>query len=244
MNSLQTGLASLLLELGVVQFGDFRLKAHREGYPNMDPSPFFINLRTADDGGPLLLDQAREIGFQTGLIIAERVPALLACPPKFLAGIMRAGGPLAEGMISVFPEGQVNLLYIAKTGGKESGYGEVKGTCNSGDAGFLVDDVVTDSKSKEQANVVMRECGLTSSGCIVVVDREAGGAEKMAKAGIPIHAAFTLTNLMTCYRDQGAIDDAMFERIMGYGAYQQSYMAANPPVLDTSGPIQTGHSLR
>ncbi len=231
MNSLQVGLANYSLEHGVVQFGEFRLKAHREGFPNMDPSPFFINLRTEEDGGPLTVEQAQEIGFQTGLIIAERVPALLACPPKFLAGIMRAGGPLAEGMIRVFPEGKVNLLYIAKTGGKESGYGEVRGSCNSGDAGFMVDDVVTDSKSKEQANVVMRECGLTSSGCIVVVDREAGGAERMAKAGIPIHAAFTLTNLMTCYRDQGAIDAAMFERVMAYGAYQQEYMATHEKVV-------------
>lgn len=228
---LQRSLAAMLLQLGVVQFGEFSLKAHRSGWSRMRISPFFINLRIIEDGGPLTHDQAVEIGYQGGQILRERVPAWYNSPPSWVAGIPRAGRPLADGVMKTFPDEKVTQLILRKQAGKESALSSsVEGNLVPRSHGFLVDDVITDSRSKEEAIAVMRANQLVTANCIVIVDREAGGADKMAKAGSPVLAVFTLTSLMQAYLDDGSITPKQHAEIMGYESYMQGYMATHLPV--------------
>lgn len=61
---------------------------------------------------------------------------------------------------------------------------------------FLIDDVATSGKSLLWAVSVARACGLKISGAAVVVDREEGARNNLAKQGIKLESIFKLKELL------------------------------------------------
>jgi orotate phosphoribosyltransferase len=59
----------------------------------------------------------------------------------------------------------------------------------------VVEDVVTSGGALLSAVDALREAGLHVSAAICVVDREEGGAEAIAAAGVPFRALFTTSQL-------------------------------------------------
>jgi orotate phosphoribosyltransferase len=60
---------------------------------------------------------------------------------------------------------------------------------------LLVEDVVTTAGAALAAVDVLRAAGAEVLGALVVVDREQGGAEAFAAAGVPYQALFTKSSL-------------------------------------------------
>jgi orotate phosphoribosyltransferase len=81
-----------------------------------------------------------------------------------------------------------------------------------------VDDLVTGADSKLEAARRLETAGLVVRDIVVLVDREQGGADQLARAGYTLHAAVRLSDLLAVYRRTGAIDDEMDRRIAEYFA--------------------------
>lgn len=222
----KTNFAVLMYLMGVVQFGSFRLKLHRSGWPDMDESPYFVNFRIEEDGGPLTSDQARFVGQQLGYWYQDNVP-IMDPNSRFIAGIPRAGTLLAEGFQSVMPE--IVLAKMNKEGGKESEIkASIEGNIVPKSLGLVVDDVATDGGSKIEVDERIRGCGFGVDRFIIVVDR--GGVSELREKRYNIEAMYGLPELMGIYRERKIISTDQHTRILGYDAYVKEYKASHPPV--------------
>jgi|AP45_3_1055517.scaffolds.fasta_scaffold36006_1 orotate phosphoribosyltransferase len=72
---------------------------------------------------------------------------------------------------------------------------EVPNTLSPGDRIVAVDDTVTTGGSTMKAIEALREAGYTVEHAVCVVDRGQGGQEKLAAAGVTLHALYSLDEL-------------------------------------------------
>lgn len=72
---------------------------------------------------------------------------------------------------------------------------QIEGVLVAGDRVVVVEDVVTTGGAVLAAVEVLREAGAEVLGALVVVDREQGGADAFAAAGVPYRALFTKSSL-------------------------------------------------
>jgi orotate phosphoribosyltransferase len=78
---------------------------------------------------------------------------------------------------------------IARKGAKEySTAKRVEGELRTGERVIVVEDVITTGAQAIQAANLVRDEGATVLAIVAVVDREQGGAEKIAEAGYPLRA--------------------------------------------------------
>ena len=137
--------------------------------------------------GELIAAVASEVG-------AEAVggPATAAIPPSCAAIAVPAGAHL----VAFFVRGQR----------KEHGLQRwVEGPVEAGTRCLVVEDTVTTGGSTAQAIERIREEGLEVAGVVAVVDRLAGGAERIeAAAGAPYRALVTIDELYPERPDRAA----------------------------------------
>src|SRR5262249_21606568 len=91
-----------------------------------------------------------------------------------------------------------------------------RGRVPAGRAGVLIDDVITDGGAKLEAAQPFREAGLLAEDVLVLVDREQGGAEQLAHAGLRLHACYTLRRLLGHLEQGGQISPDTWERVDRY----------------------------
>jgi orotate phosphoribosyltransferase len=72
---------------------------------------------------------------------------------------------------------------------------QIEGALASGERVVLVEDVVTTGGAAIGAVSTLREAGVDVIGALAVVDREEGGADAFARAGVAYKALFTRTSL-------------------------------------------------
>lgn len=136
--------------------------------------------------GELIAAVAHEIG-------AEAVggPATAAIPPA-CAAIAVSGG---EDLVAFF----------VRSSRKEHGLQRwVEGPVEAGVRCLVVEDTVTTGGSTAQAIERVKEEGLEVAGVVAVVDRLAGGAEKIeAAAGAPYRALVTIDEIYPDRPDRG-----------------------------------------
>ena len=83
-------------------------------------------------------------------------------------------------------------LFVRVDAAKAYGTGRaVEGVLEPGDAIVLVEDVVTTGGASLTAVDVLKAAGANVLAVIAVVDREQGGTQRFADAGIPFRAIFT-----------------------------------------------------
>jgi orotate phosphoribosyltransferase len=110
-------------------------------------------------------------------------PATAAIPPA-CAAIAVPGG---EGLVGFFVRGQRKKHGLQRW---------VEGPVKSGDRVLVVEDTVTSGGSTVSAIERIREEGLEVAAVLAVVDRLAGGAERIeAAAGAPYRALVTIDEL-------------------------------------------------
>lgn len=110
----------------------------------------------------------------------------------YLAPLEMGGIPIATAMAMLNKKSMVFVRKEAKEYGtaKLAEGPEIKDTTL-----LIVEDVVTSGGQIILSANDLRERGAKITDAICVIDREAGGKEKLAEVGIKLHALFTMTDL-------------------------------------------------
>ena len=108
------------------------------------------------------------------------------------------------------------LIYMRKEV-KAHGLGkEIEGEWQAGERVVIIEDLITSGGSTIQTADRLRAAGLVVEEAIVLIDREQGGVEKLAAAGIRAHSVFTLSALLDALLAQGRLSAATRREIAAF----------------------------
>jgi uridine monophosphate synthetase len=184
-----------LVDLGAVRFGNFTLASGIQ-------SPIYIDLRLLVSR-PKLLARA-----------AEAYAARLAgVPCDRIAGVPYAALPIGTAVAIAADK---PLIYPRKEV-KEHGLGKlIEGAWAAGDRVAIIEDLITSGGSTIATAETLRAAGLTVEHALVLIDREQGGAAKLAQAGIAAHAVLTLTQILDILTEAGQLDAARRQEVLTF----------------------------
>ncbi len=174
-----------LFEIGAIRFGEFTLKSGIR-------SPFYIDLRVVI-AYPEVLGRIGQL--MTTLVRRCRVDRI--------AGIPYAGLPLA---VATSLAGNFPLIYARR---EEKAYGtkrRLEGLFRPGERVVVIDDIITDGASKLEAIEPIEEAGLVVRDLVVLVDREQGGADRLAARGYTLHSVLTISECFDELERAGLVD--------------------------------------
>lgn len=177
-------LADDLLSAGCIRFGEFTLKSGVQ-------SPIYIDLRRLASYPGLL---AR--------VAAAYRPLLSALEYDRLAGLPYAALPIATAVALQTGKAMIYPRKEAKTYGTRA---PVEGVFEMGETVVVLDDLATTGGSKFEAIESLESVGCIVRDVVVLVDRQSGAGEALAKAGYRMHAVFTLTDLVDYWLGRGKI---------------------------------------
>lgn len=192
----QAKVAEALYESQLIKFGEFTLKSGLK-------SPFYIDLRQA---------QSYPETFHT---IVETYGQMLEDVDStvLLAGVPEAGTPLAAATGYATKRKLVQPRKVVKDHGTKS---SVEGAFNEGDRVVMLDDLITKGDSKLEAINQVESAGLAVERFIVLVDREQGGMETIAKAGYNIEAAVKVSSIIELLHASGKISAEQKDTILSF----------------------------
>ena len=158
-------LSEALKSCGALQFGEFTLASGAK-------SDYYIDIKKASTNpevlrliAKLMAQKMRDEGIQ-----ADRI-----------AGVVLGSVPLATALAL---ETGIPYVMIRKEK-KDHGTGKlIEGDLEAGDRVLVVEDVITTAGSSIKAIGTLREAGAEVKYVISVIDREGGGAENLAEAGV------------------------------------------------------------
>lgn len=165
----------------------FKFNLHKE-HPEAPLSPNYVNLRN--------IFRDCEMRF---MIAALLTPYIMRVKPDRLVDLPESVSPLVTTLSDITGIDMISVRSEAIKGkGKDHGVSNIiNGFFELGQTALIVDDVVSSfAFTKLKAISVLRKVGLSLiSDVCVVIDREEGGAEKLAKEG------FGLVSLLGLHTD-------------------------------------------
>lgn len=202
-----------------VQFGAFRYKYH-EGHPELPPEPSYLNFRKPPKG-PLtdaLIDQL-------GMAL-HYVASLAQVEYGAVVGVPEAGDPLATVFAKIAGVPQLWLGKEEQGGQRRIIPGSLvqhmaQAGIRPGTNTLLIDDLIVRAHSKIEAVTVVRSEGLVVNNAAALVDREQGGREALAQAGVRLHAVWEFIELMFFYYRGGVISWKKYSEVIGHLRDQQ-----------------------
>jgi orotate phosphoribosyltransferase len=168
-------LATRLLERAYLE-GDFLLRSGRR-------SRYYLDKYRFETDPELLAGLGRELG----ALVREHAP-----DAELLAGPELGAVPLAA--VTAIETG-VPYLLVRKEAKEYGTAKRLEGVFEPGMRVCVIEDVVTSGGALLSAVDALREADLDVSAAICVVDREEGGAEAIAAAGVEFLALFTSSKL-------------------------------------------------
>jgi uridine monophosphate synthetase len=164
-----------LHDIGAVQFGRFRLHSGKE-------SRIYIDLRVL-------------VSFPDALrqVTAAYAGALAPLHYDLLAATPLAGLPIGTALCLALDK---PLIYPRKTA-KSYGTGKnVEGRWSIGQTAVVIDDLITSGDSVLETIAAVKAAGLHVHDAVVLIDREQGGREMLAKQGYHVQPVMTLRQLL------------------------------------------------
>ncbi len=184
--------ARALLDTGCVQFGSFVLKSGLE-------SPIYLDLRRLSGSPEAMRTVARAYTTLLRGLSFERVAAL-----------PYAGLPLATAACLV---GGWPMIYPRKTVKDHGRRQRIEGPFAAGDKVVIVDDLATRGTSVLEALPSLTAAGLQIRDVVVLVDRDSGAGDRLAEAGVRLHAVVRLRELLSHWRANGAVAAAQVDAV-------------------------------
>ncbi|CAH8545397.1 unnamed protein product [Dicrocoelium dendriticum] len=192
-------LACALHDIGVIKFGEFRLK-----YGIL--SPVYVDLRLVVSVPPLLMQ------------LAKAVSSMLSCDSKFtddlICGVPYSALPIATCVSTLT---SIPLIICRK---ETKSYGTrqvIEGIWEMGQKCVIIEDVVTSGCSVASVAKILRSEGVSISRAIVLVDREQGGVHNLSvNDKISVHSLFTLTELSEILLQEGRISADEHHRVVNF----------------------------
>jgi orotate phosphoribosyltransferase len=157
--------------------GDFLLRSGKRSKYYLDKYRF--------ETRPELL---RPIGERIAAIVQEHAAdATLLAGPELGAVALAASASLASGL----------PFLLVRKAAKEYGTSKrIEGVHEEGECICLVEDVVTSGGALLESVDALREAGLVVHTAVCVVDREEGGADKLARHAVRLRPLFRASDLL------------------------------------------------
>jgi len=187
-------LIGTLIDLEAIRFGDFLLASGKR-------SPIYIDLRRVI-GSPSAMRRLANI--YAGLLASLTADRLAAVPYGALP--IAAVASQATGLPLIYPRKQAKAHGLRRP---------VEGIYQAGERVVLVEDLVTSGGSVLDAAETLRTAGLAVSDAVVFLDRLSGARERLAEAGIRLHAALDMDQLLETLSAMGKISAAQRDALRG-----------------------------
>lgn len=213
----QEELLLAMFEHGMFKTGEFSIKYHASHPDCPHKSPVYMDLR-----------MLRRFP-KAKLLAAEVYEEMLAnLDFDLLADVPTGATPLT----STIADNLEIPMVTPRTDKKSHGSGAtVDGFITAQDTGkvaALIEDVATTGGSTLEAAKLIRQVRAEVTDALVLVDREQGAREKLAKEGITLHAAFTLDRMFAFYVRSGKLTQEKVDGMKAKLATLQAYMDTNP----------------
>jgi orotate phosphoribosyltransferase len=194
--TMKTELCRILHKIGALKFGAFKLASGKT-------SPYYIDLRIV----PSFPDAFQKICNLYAYLINGNVGE-----KNFdrVAGVPTAGMAFAAVVAYNFKKPFLYTRPKAKTHGRER---RVEGILMPGNRVLLVDDLITTGKSLINAAKAIRAEGGVINDAVVLVNREEGGTEKLAKLNVRLHYLLDASEAASKLLEIGALTEEQFETI-------------------------------
>ena len=195
--SVKIEICKILDRIGAFKFGAFRLTSGKM-------SPYYIDLRIV----PSFPDAFREVCSVYADFIKNRVGARNF---ERVAAIPVAGIPFAA---LIAYDLKKPFLYIRSGVRRHGRERRIEGVIAPGDRILLVDDLVTTGLSLQKAaKTIVSEGGLVTD-AVVLLDRQEGGKDRLAKRGMRVHALLSITEIANTLHELGTIDEEQLRTIL------------------------------
>jgi uridine monophosphate synthetase len=183
-DQLVANLADGLLNAGCIKFGEFTLKSGLK-------SPIYIDLRQIISHPKLL----QQVG-------AAYLPVLARLEFKRLVGLPYAAIPIATAICLA---GDYPMIYPRKEVKTYGTKAEIEGEYQPGERVVVIDDLATTGGSKFEAIDKLTGAGLVVTDVVVLVDRQSGAKESLARAGFTLHAVLTISEMLDHWEQTGKV---------------------------------------
>lgn len=197
MESMKGQLCQILYKIGALKFGTFRLTSGKI-------SPYYIDLRIV----PSFSDAFHKICDLYVKLIKDNVGIDNF---KRIAGIPIAGLPFAS--VTAYNLNK-SFLYTRPTRRRHGRERRVEGVLMPGDEVLLLDDLVTSGKSLREAASAIRAEGGVVGDAVVLIDREEGGKEVLAKDDIRLYCLLKASEAASTLHEMGAISDVELDVVL------------------------------
>jgi uridine monophosphate synthetase len=196
--------ALLLHDVNAIKFGSFTLASGKT-------SPYYIDLRVIPSY-PETLNRLTDI-FVQWLSTHKEV--------RFdrIAGVPTAGISFATALSARL---HTPMLYVRMKPKKYGRQQRVEGVLESGDKVLVIDDLITDGRSKVEVVQALRDAGAKVHDVLVVVDREQGGADMLKQAKLQLHALAPISQVVSVFAKERRITPEKKQEILEYIKHQSS----------------------
>ncbi|MBL7159405.1 orotate phosphoribosyltransferase [Candidatus Microgenomates bacterium] len=184
-----------LFKAGCVKFGEFTLKSGMK-------SPIYIDLR--------ILVSYPEVLKSVGEAFASVLENL-----EFdrIAAVPYAALPLAAVVSFLMKKPWIYTRKEAKDHGIQR---PIEGLYNEGEVVVVIDDLITTGASKLEVIRPIEAKGLKVKDVVVLVDREQGGGDQLAKKGYKLHSVIDFSQMLRILEEKGMITSEKYQETVEY----------------------------
>ena len=182
-----------LADIGAVCFGEFKLKSGQI-------SPVYLDLRLLASHPDVLALVATTYAHLLSGLRYDRIAAIpYAALPIGTAVAMQTNQPL------IYPRKEVKSYGTRRP---------IEGAYQSGERVVVLDDLITTGASKLETIKPLEEVGLQVEDIVVLIDRQGGGEDELARAGYRLHSVLTLTEILDILLAYGRIDTTQRQAVI------------------------------